>query len=53
MDSNSPMGRRYNLLCIPPTNIVINELPVLGKFEFNDYDVKIEIAKYLKSINCK
>lgn len=52
-DPNHPMGRRYNLLCNPPANTVIIELPVLGKFEFNDYDVKIEIHTLLTSINCK
>lgn len=44
MDNNSPMGRRYNLLCVPPKNsIIINELPIKGKLEGDSSDVKIEI----------
>lgn len=54
MDPASPMGRRYNLFCIPPKDsIIINELPKKGKLEGNDIDAKIEIQQILKSINCR
>jgi hypothetical protein len=51
-DPNSPMGRRYNLLCVPKDGVVINELPEKGKLEGSDTDVKIEIHQLLKEINC-
>ena len=49
-DPNTYLGRLYNIYCNPKGPVIT--LTKRGRFDYDKTDVKIEIALFLKSINC-